>query len=213
MDLIEAMRTTNACRYYKPDPVPDDLLLKVLDAARWAPTGSNKQPVTFIAVKDAGKRRALHDLYQPLWDGILPKYTSGEISSGFKAGFIDQVDHFARHLHEVPVMIVACVAINQITPLDANLGRVSVVGGSSIYPAIQNLILAARNEGLGTTLTTILCLVEPQVKTLLGIPADVATTAMITLGWPARPFPRKLRRKPLRELAFLDSYGATLPGA
>lgn len=212
MDLIEAMRTTNACRYYKADPVPDELVIKVLNAARWAPTGSNKQPVTIVAVKDAAKRRALHALYQPLWNGIMQKYASGEISSGFKPGFIDQVDHFAKHLYEVPVLLVVCAAVNQLTAIDANLGRLSVTGGGSIYPTVQNLLLAARNEGLGTTLTTILCLVEPQVQALLGIPADIATAAMITLGWPARPFPKKLYRKPLREVAFLDTYGNTLPG-
>ena len=104
MDLIEAMRTTHACRNYKPDPVPDALLLKVLDGARWAPSGSNKQPVTFLVVKDADKRRKLHDLYQPVWDGIMQKYQSGEIRAGFRPGFMERVDYFAKHLAEVPVM-------------------------------------------------------------------------------------------------------------
>ena len=213
MDLLEVIRTTHACRYYKTDAVPDNLLLKVLDAARWAPTGSNRQPVTYVAVRDATKRRALHDLYQPGWNAIMQKYASGEISSGFKPGFLAHVDHFAQHLYEVPVMIVVCAAVNQINAIDANLGRLSVAGGSSIYPAVQNLMLAARNEGLGTTLTTLLCAREPEVQTLLGIPAEIATTAMITLGWPARPFPRKLVRKPLAEVAYLDTYGAPLLGA
>lgn len=210
MDLIEAMRTTNACRYYKPEDVADELLLKVLDAARWAPTGSNKQPVTWVVVRDAARREALHDLYQPLWDGIMQKYASGDIGAGFRPGFLEHVDHFAKHLKDVPVMIVACAAVGEITPVDANLGRLSVTGGSSIYPAVQNLLLAARAEGLGTTLTTILCLAEPEVKALLDIPEDIATCAMITLGWPAKPFPKKLHRKPLAEIAFLDSYGSAL---
>ena len=213
MDLLDAIRTTNACRYYRPDPVSDELLIKVLDAARWAPTGSNKQPLTFLAVRDEAKRRGLHDLYQPLWNGIMQKYASGEITAGFKPGFLEHVDHFAKHLAAVPVMIVVCAAVKQITAVDANLGRLSVAGGSSIYPAVQNLMLAARNEGLGTTLTTLLSMVEPQVQALLGIPSDIATTAMIALGWPAKPFPRKLHRKPLGEIAYLDTYGARLPGA
>lgn len=213
MELLDAIRTTNACRYYTADAVPDALLLQVLDAARWAPTGSNKQPVTFLAVRDAAKRRALHDLYQPLWDAILPKYPSGEAKAGFKSGFIDHVDHFARHLADVPVMVVVCADMHQVTALDANIGRLPLTGGSSVYPAVQDLILAARDVGLGTTLTTILTLAEKQVQALLGMPPHVAVAAMLTLGWPHKPFPNKLYRKPLAELAFLDTWGTTMPGA
>ncbi|MEQ8661226.1 MAG: nitroreductase family protein [Gammaproteobacteria bacterium] len=213
MELIDVIRTTNACRYYKTDAVSDAIVIEVLDAARWAPTGSNKQPVTWVVVRDAAKRRALHDLYQPLWDGIMEKYSSGAIGAGFRPGFLEHVDHFAKHLKDVPVMLVVCAAVNEITPVDANLGRLSVTGGSSIYPAVQNLMLAARNEGLGTTLTTILCLAEAEVKALLDIPDELATCAMIALGWPARPFPTRLHRKPLADIVFLDSYGTPLPGA
>ena len=211
MDLLEAIKTTHACRAYKTDPVPDDLVWKVLDAARWAPSGSNKQPVTFLVVKDAARRRALHDLYQPLWNGIMAKYSSGEIQSSFTPSALARVDHFAKHFGDIPVMVVVCAALNQITAIDANLGRQSVAGGSSIYPAVQNLMLAARNEGLGTTLTTILCIAEREVQKLLGIPADIATAAVITLGWPAKAFPKKLNRRPLAEIVFLDSYGAPMP--
>ena len=148
MDLTDVIRTTNACRYYTPDPVPDDALLRVLDAARWGPTGSNKQPIAFIAVKDAGKRRALHDLYQPLWDAIVPRYRSGEAQAGFKPGFIDHVDHFARHLADVPVLVVVACDMTQVTALDANLGRLPLTAGSSVYPAVQNLLLARHAQGL-----------------------------------------------------------------
>ena len=213
MELLDAIKTTNACRAYKSDAVADELLLEVLDAARWAPSGSNRQPVSFIAVRDAAKRRALHDLYQPLWQNILQKYSSGEMGSGLKPAALARVDHFAQHLAEVPVLIVVCAAINQITAIDAGLARQSVTGGSSIYPAVQNLMLAARNRGLGTTLTTILCLAEREVQDVLGIPRDVATAAMITLGWPEKPFPRKLARRPLTEMVHLDTYGKPLPGA
>ena len=86
----------------------------------------------------------------------------------------------------------------------------SIVGGASVYPSVQNLILSARAEGLGTALTTLLCAVEPEVKTLLAIPDDVATAAMVALGYPARGFPKKLTRRPLGESCFADSYGAPL---
>ena len=207
MDLREVMATTNACRYYKDKEVSDASLERILDSARWAPTGSNKQPVTFVVIRNFEKRQALHDLYQPLWDGVMEKYASGDIGAGFKPGFLQHVDYYAKHLAKIPVMIVVCAAMNDIVPVDADYGRPSVTGGASIYPAVQNLILAARNEGLGTTLTTLLCLVEPEVKTLLDIPESLGTAAMVTVGWPEKQFPTKLDRKPLSEVAFLDSYG------
>ena len=213
MELLDAMQTMNACRYFKPDAVSDELLAKVLNAARWAATGSNKQPTSFIAVRDPAKRQALHDLYQPIWDMVMQKYASGEFKSGFTPKFLAHVDHFARHISEIPVLIVACAEWQELTALDANLGRTVLTPGSSIYPAVQNLMLAARNEGLGTTLTTLLALAEPQVKALLGIPEHIATAAVIMLGWPAKPFPKSLKRKPLAEGAFLDSWGQALPAA
>ena len=109
-------------------------------------------------------------------------------------------------------MIVVCARWKEMTALDANLGRTVLTPGSSIYPAVQNLMLAARGEGLGTVLTTLLVLAEKEIKTLLDIPEDIATAAVITLGWPEKPFPRKLKRRPLAEIAFQDRYGAPLPG-
>lgn len=213
MELLDAMQTMNACRYYKPDPVADDVLARVLNAARWAATGSNKQPVSLVAVRDAAKRQALHDLYQPIWAMAMQKYSSGEFKHGFTPSFLQHVDHFAKHIAEVPVHVVVCAEWQGLTAIDANLGRTVLTPGSSIYPAVQNLMLAARNEGLGTTLTTLLGFVEPQVKALLDIPEPIATAAVVMLGWPAKPFPARLKRKPLSSMAFLDRYGAPLPGA
>lgn len=213
MELLDAMQTMNACRYYKPDPVADDVLARVLNAARWAATGSNKQPVSLVAVRDAAKRQALHDLYQPIWAMAMQKYSSGEFKHGFTPSFLQHVDHFAKHIAEVPVHVVVCAEWQGLTAIDANLGRTVLTPGSSIYPAVQNLMLAARNEGLGTTLTTLLGFVEPQIKALLDIPEPIATAAVVMLGWPAKPFPTRLKRKPLATMAFLDSYGAPLPGA
>lgn len=213
MDVIDAMQTLNACRYYKPDPVSDALVAKVLNAARWAATGSNNQPVTYVVVRDAAKRRAIHDLYQPIWDMVVKKYMSGDIKSGFSSKFLKNVDHFARHLADIPVLIVVCARWKDLTALDANLERTVLTPGSSIYPAVQNLMLAARNEGLGTVLTTLLVLSENEIKKLLNIPEELGTAAVITLGWPDKPFPKKLKRKALSEIAYLDSYGAALPKA
>jgi nitroreductase len=118
--------------------------------------------------------------------------------------------HMAEHFAEIPVLVVVCAVFGDLTRTDADLDRPGVVGGASIYPSVQNLMLAARNEGLGTTLTTILCAFEPQVKELLGIPADLITCATIALGYPERPLPKKLSRAPVSTLVFSDRYGRPL---
>jgi nitroreductase len=213
MDLLEAIRTTPTCRFYTPDPVADDVLARVLDAARFAPTGGNRQPVRFVAVRDAAKRRRLAALYLPHWQRYYAQVTRGERRVGALPQIVANADHFARHLADVPVLVVVCAKLDDVHPTDAALGRLSVVGGASIYPAVQNLLLAARAEGLGSALTTLLCAEEPRVKELLMIPPDIATAAAIALGWPARPFPQRLDRAPLARSAFLDRYGEPLPGA
>ncbi len=104
-------------------------------------------------------------------------------------------------------MLVVCARLADVHPTDTELGRLSIVGGASVYPAIENILLAAREAGLGTALTTLLCAVEAEVKVLLRVPDDISTAAMVTIGWPAKPFPRKLTRRPLSEFAFTDRYG------
>ncbi|MFN2425113.1 MAG: nitroreductase family protein [Candidatus Binatia bacterium] len=208
MDFRETIETTGTCRYFLSDPVPEDVLRRVIDAARYAPTGGNRQGVRFVIVRDAGKRRALRDLYVPLWD----QYASRAVS---KPGaplpkLLQNADHMARHLDEVPILVVVCAQTADLMATDRHLERVSVVAGASIYPSVQNLLLAARTEGLGTALTTLLCAVEPKVKELLAIPDGVATAALIPLGYPAKPFPKKLSRRPVEDLAFADTYGARL---
>lgn len=208
MDLRETIETTATCRFFRTEPVPDDVLRRVLDAARFAPTGGNRQGVRFVVVRDAAKRRALADLYLPLWS----QYASRAVA---KPGaplpaLLRNADHMARHLADVPVHVVVCAQVADLMATDRHLDRVSVVAGASIYPSVQNLLLAARAEGIGTALTTLLCAVEPKVKDLLAIPDGVATAALIPLGYPEKPFPKKLARRPLEEIAFADSYGAPL---
>jgi nitroreductase len=205
MDFREVIETTGACRFYRPDPVPGDVLARVLDAARYAPTGGNRQGVRLLAVRDAGKRRALRDLYVPLWEQYMAR--AGARPGAPLPKLIQAADHMARHLDEVPVLLVVCAQLGDLLATDRHLDRLSVVGGGSIYPAVQNVLLAARAEGLGTALTTLLCAVEPQVKTLLAIPDDVLTAALVPLGYPARGFPKKLARRPLGDLCFGDAWG------
>jgi nitroreductase len=205
MEFRDVVRTTSACRHYRPDPVPDEVLARVLDAARWAPTGGNRQGVRFLVVRDPVKRRALRDLYVPLWEQYVAR--AGARPGAPLPKLVEAADHMARHLDEVPVLLVVCAQLGDLLATDRHLDRLSVVGGGSIYPAVQNVLLAARAEGLGTALTTLLCAVEPQVKALLAIPDGVLTAALVPLGYPARPLPRKLSRRPLEELCFGDTWG------
>ena len=116
----------------------------------------------------------------------------------------------ARHLDEIPALIVVCARLADLLATDRHLDRLTIVGGASVYPAVQNVLLAARAEGLGTALTTLLCAVEPQVKELFGIPEGIATAALVALGWPERPFPQKLSRRPLEEICFAEDWGTPL---
>jgi nitroreductase len=210
MDVRDVIRTTGACRYYRPDPVPEDVLRRVLDAARWAPTGGNRQGVRLLVVRDPARRRRLRDLYVPLWEQYVARATAHPGAP--RPRLLADADHMARHLDQVPVLIVVCARLADLLATDRHLDRLSIVGGGSVYPSVQNLLLAARAEGLGTALTTLLCAVEPEVKALLGIPDGVATAATIPLGYPARPFPRRLVRRPLDELVFGDAWGTPLAG-
>jgi nitroreductase len=205
MDFRAVLETTGACRHYRPDPVPDDVLARVLDGARWAPTGGNRQGVRILAVRDADKRRALRDLYVPLWEQYVAR--AGARPGAPLPKLIAAADHMARNLDSVPVLLVVCAQLGDLMATDRHLDRLSVVGGGSIYPSVQNVLLAARAEGLGTALTTLLCAVEPQVKSLLAIPDGVLTAAMIPLGYPVHGFPKKLARRPLADICFGDAWG------
>jgi len=124
-------------------------------------------------------------------------------------------DHFAEHFAEHPAIIVVLANLADTHPTDTDLGRLSIVGGASVYPAAQNLCLALRDQGVATTLTTLLCMYEPQIKELLGIPENLSTAAFIVAGYPAKPFPTKLLRRPVEEIAFVDTLDRPLtePGA
>jgi nitroreductase len=213
MELREAIESNGTCRAYKSDPVPDDVLARALAAARYAPNGGNRQPVRFIVVRDAALKRALKDLYLVRWNAYVEQMTKGQVHVNALPKLMQNADRFANHLDEIPVFVVVCASLADVYPTDHKLGRLSVVGGGSIYPAVQNFLLACRNEGLGTALTTLLCFDEPEVKKLLAIPEGIATAALVTVGYPARAFPKRLKRRPLAENAFLDRYGEPLPGA
>jgi nitroreductase len=215
MELYEALRTTRAVRRLRPEPVPDDVLERVLEAATFAPTGGNAQPWRVVAVRDPQKKAALAALYRPLWDAYAAHHrrllagVSGEARER-QERMLRAADHLAHHLAEAPVVLVFCFEPASMAITDAGLPRPSVVGGASVYPAVQNALLACRAEGLGCTLTTLLCQREAEVKALLGIPEGWGTCAFVPIGWPAGRGHGPLRRRPLEKMAFGDAWGRPL---
>lgn len=210
MELTEAMRTTGTCRYFRPDPVPDDVLRAAFDVARFAPQGGNRQPMRWIVVRDAATRQALADLYLPHWKAYLGAVGTGDVNVGALPRAVQDADYFAEHFASVPVVVVACAELAGLHPTDTKLGRLSVVGGGSIYPTVQNLCLALRDLGVATAVTTLLCSDEPQVREMLAIPEGFVTACHIAVGYPDKPFPTRLKRSPVEEIVFAESFGTPL---
>jgi nitroreductase len=211
VELIETIKTTGACREFKPDDVPDEVLARIFDAARFGPQGGNRQPVRYIVVRDPDLKRQLAEWYSAIWRSVVEMAGRGEYRVGRGAGrMLGAGTHLAEHFAETPVIVIVCAVFNDLARTDAQLDRPGVVGGASIYPSVQNMLLAARSEGIGGVVTTLLCAVEPQVKELLGIPSELITCAAIPLGYPAKPFPKKLSRGPVSEMVYADRYGNAL---
>lgn len=213
MGLYEAMRTLRAVRRLKPDPIPDQVLHRVLEAATWAPTGGNRQPWRIIIVKDRARKQRLGQLYSERWAGFSKMYR-GAIPSDMAAEArkrmertLDAGDYLAAHFGDTPVIAIFCFNPKEMAITDARLGRVSVVGGGSVYPSVENFLLACRAEGLGCVLTTLLCEAEPQVRELLAIPEPWGTAAAIPVGYPVGSGHGPLIRRPVEEVTFFDSWG------
>ena len=215
IDLYEAMSTLRAVRRLRTDPIPEDVLGRVLQAATWAPSGGNVQPWRVIVVQDEAKRQRLQELYIGPWKQYAKDHQAGieHLTGTARAKqerMIAAADHLAEHLHEAPVILVFCFNPGRMAITDAEQPRPSVVGGGSVYPAVQNLLLAARAEGLGCVLTTLLCMKEPEVRALLEIPEPWATCAFVPVGVPASRGHGPLSRRPPEKMAFLDRWGAPL---
>jgi nitroreductase len=216
MELIEAMRSMPTARSFGTEPVPDETLRRALDSARFAPSGGNRQPWRVIAVRDRHMRRSLRDLYQPHWRTYMER-TGGAAMLADPDRFdprrvrmLRRADAFAERLHEVPLHLVICAHLPDLAIVDAGLQRQSIVGGASVYPFVQNLLLALRGEGLGAALTTLLAPAEPEVRSLLEIPQDAILAAYVLVGPPAEPWPKRLTRRPVEEFAFSERYGRPL---
>lgn len=206
-DIFEVIGTQRAMRRLKPDPVPDEYIKKILWAATRAPSGGNRQGWRFIVIRDEEKKRQLQQIYIEAWDRYVKagygQGTVGRQLQGEEAASNDAVmksaTYLAEHLHESPVLILVCA-------LGADASSQGITAGSSIYPAIQNLMLAARALGLGTALTTMHRANEPKVREILGIPETVQTAALIPVGWPRGKFGSGFR-KPVEDVTYWETWG------
>jgi nitroreductase len=212
MDVYEAMSTLRAVRRLKPDPLPESVLLRILQAAAWAPSGGNVQPWRVVVVRDPDKRRAIGDLYRPQWAkySAAARRNLAALSGDALAKqqrMLAAADHLGEHMGEAPVILVFCFNPGHMAITDADLGRPSVVGGGSVYPAVENAMLACRVEGVGCTLTTLLCFCEQEIKDLLKIPEGWYTCAFVPIGYPQLRGHGPISRRPVTKLAYSDSWG------
>ncbi len=205
--LLEGLVTTRAIRRYLDEPIPDAVLRDILFAATRAPSGSNRQPFRFLVLTDSALARQAKALIaqgaKSIWDGKrkADQYDqrSGQNENSPKSRMARTMDTYVENFDKVPALILPClVRYREPTPME----------GASLYPAVQNLLLAARALGYGGVITGFQGLVDRELKELLGIPAEVFIGCTVSLGKPAgRHGP--VRRRPLSELVYGDSWGTS----
>ena len=207
MDISEVMRQTAATRHYEARDVENEVLYRVLDNARFAPSGGNRQGWRVVVVKNPDTRKAISDLYQDPWsDYVAKRYGPLEnLSPEFRAKVIES-NNFAAQIFSIPVHLAIWIDMAVVEVTDINAGRPSVVGGGSIFPFVQNFQLAARNVGLGTRITTLLSHREKDIQELLGVPDGFALAAMVMVGWPTK-LVTKLKRNPVEDFTFIEKFG------
>jgi nitroreductase len=215
MELYEAMRTTFAAREFTNDPLPDATLYRILDNARFAPSGGNRQGERVIIVREMATRQALVELSTPGAQRYMAQRMAGEnpwntiVPSDVSAATIAQTlvpSSFTDPLLKAAVVLVVCVDLSVVASTDAHLDRVGIISGASIYPFVWNILLAARSEGFGGTITTMAIAQEPRLKALLDIPENCAVCAVIPLGKPVKQLTR-LKRHDVAAIAVREKWG------
>ncbi|MBT4519648.1 MAG: nitroreductase family protein [Halieaceae bacterium] len=217
IDLYAAMSTLRAVRRLRADTIPDDILERVITAATWAPSGGNREPWRIVLVRDTELKTELGSLYKERWNQFAAMYRQGiahlpEEEKAAQERIIDSGNYLAENFAATPAIAIFCFDSRQMAITDAKLDRVSVVGGGSVYPAVQNLLLACRKEGLGCCLTTLLCECEDTVKQLLDIPDNWGTAAAIPMGYPLLGGHGSIKRSPARKLSYSDKWKQPLFG-
>jgi nitroreductase len=222
VELYQVMRTTSAVRQFTTDPLPDEILYTILDNARFAPSGGNRQGARIVIIRDRGTRQALVDLTIPgaqkyvaqrqagenPWNTINPSRVSDD-----EIAATEVPESFTTPLLEAAVVLVVCVDLQMVAALDKELDRVGIVGGASVYPLVWNILLAARNEGFGGTITTMAVAEEPRMRQLLGITETYAVACVVPLGKPVHQ-PRRLSRLDVAGLTRIEHWhgGPLTPG-
>ncbi|MGH7312807.1 MAG: nitroreductase family protein [Candidatus Rokuibacteriota bacterium] len=207
-EVFEIMQTTRAMRRLKPDPVPDALIRKILEAGVRAANGGNTQRWRFLVVKDLEIKQRVQVYYKRAFDEVIgPRYLGSAPPAGVSRDrYLRQhaaVQYLTDHFHEAPVWIVACLDEGAATPTRWS--------GASIYPAVQNMLLAARAVGLGATLTTRHLLYEKETEAALGLPPGVHSYAILPIGYPLGRF-GPVGRGPLADVVYEDRWGQPYPG-
>ena len=214
MELYDVMRTTAATREFTDDPLPDDVLGRILDHARFAPSGGNRQGAHLVLVTDRATREALAELNKPAVRRYAAQAKAGEVPwnplrppgpSAEQIAATEPPAYFLTPVLTAAVVVVVCVDLGAVAATDQDLDRVGLVSGASVYPLAWNMLLAARQEGFGGTFTTMAIAEEARVKDLLGIPEEYAVAAVVPLGRPVKQ-PTKLRRQPVAEFVTRERF-------
>jgi nitroreductase len=211
MELVEALRTNPAIREFTDEPVPDTVVAELLEVARFAPSGGNRQPWRVAVVQDQGLRRQLADLCGPVWSeylaegmtGVAPFNVIDRPSEVPELG--PQPNPVLDRIEDVPVVLVVAADLSRIAMMDKDLDRPALSGGGSVYPFVHSILLAARDGGLGGVMTTFLARAEDEARPLLGLPDHWAIAAMVCIGHPVRRA-TKLRRDPVAAFATVDRF-------
>ena len=211
MDLRDAIRTNGTVRDFTDEPVDDATVSSILDDARFAPSGGNRQPWRVAVVKDPTLRRELATLMQPVWD----EYLETAMVGGTPFNVVDYVrphditpnkaNALLEHIDTIPVVLAVAANLADVAMMDAELDREPVTGGASIYPFCWNLMLSARAHGLGGVMTTFLSRVEPAAAPALGLPDHHALVTTIFLGHPVHQ-PTRLKRHPVESFATTNRF-------
>jgi nitroreductase len=219
MELRTVLQTTPSVREFTDEPVSDAVVHSILDAARFAPNGGNRQAWQVIVLKDQELRSRIRDLYVLAWREYMAHVLAGlvpfaPLDNGRYTGPAIDLEQarqtpaplpLSDHLDEVPVLLLVVAELAGLAVMDNGLDRQSIIGGASVYPFVHNVLLAARDAELGGVMTTVLCRQEPAVKQLLGIPDGFAVAALVALGHPAKTV-TKLKRKPVAAFTTVDRY-------
>ena len=215
MDLLEVMRTTFACREFQDEEIEDEVIHRILDNARFAPSGGNRQGVHVIVVKDSEKKRKLGQMCGPALLLYAAQQAAGEVPfNTVEHSTISEqeIDTNSGHdfeifnrMEEVPLLLIVSIDLSEVASMDKNLDRVGIVTGASVYPFVWNILLAARNEGLGGVITTAIVPEEESVREILDLPENHAIAAMIPIGKPVKQL-SQLTRRSVEDFTTVDSY-------